>query len=113
MKGKKKDTIEADQQMKLIIGGRIKRVRNRKNMSAQTLADQISMTRNALTQIETGRNAIGAIQLWKIAGALHCSVSEFFPEVPDSSSLQQNDIAQIAEENTKAAVYMKKAYRIK
>lgn len=114
-KSKKKVTIEAetDLQLKKMIGGRIKRIRNRSNKSGRTIAESIGISRSSLTHFETGKNSISAIQLWKIAGVLHCGISEFFPEVPDSSSFVENDAAEIAKESERAAEFMKKVYKIK
>lgn len=115
MKSKKYNIIEQEEDftIKDIIGKRIKRARGRHGQSAQTIAEKVGISRSSLTQIETGRNNISAVLLWKIAGILHCEIKEFFPEVPDSTSLVKNDLEIIAKEDTKAADFMKKAYKIK
>ena len=115
MKTKKCNIIEQedDSTIKEIIGKRIKRARSRHGQSAQTIAEKVGISRSSLTQIETGRNNISATLLWKIAGVLHCEIKEFFPDVPDSTSLEKSDLDIIAKENSKAAEFMKKAFKMK
>ena len=116
MPRKKKGTIEkeeADSRIRLMIGDSIKLARERKHLSVQTVSDQIGISRSALTQIETNRNNISALLLWKIACVLHCSITDFFPEVPESSSLLQSDLDRIAKQNEEAVSLTKKAYNIK
>ncbi len=115
MSRKRKGIIEneADSRIRIMIGERIKRARERKGLSALTLGESVGVSRSAITQIETSRNNVSATLLWRIACALHCSITDFFPEVPESSSLLQSDIDRIAAENVEAAHLMKKAGFIK
>ena len=104
-------SIDSDEELRKILGGRIKRIRNRFDKSASWVAERIGLTRGALTQIENGRNNVSAILLWKIANVLHCDVKEFFPAVPDSTSLSQADLNIIALEDKQAADFAKKAFK--
>lgn len=115
MTRKKNSTIEeedADLHIKAMIGQRIQRARDRLNKSAETVAKKVGISRSALTQIETGRNNVNAVLLWKIAAALHCNISDFFPLVPDSNSLHESDMAIIDKENVDAGKYMREAYKM-
>lgn len=103
--------VETDDDLKRIIGGRVRRARKRLDRTARWLAEQIGSSRVALTQIENGRNNINATLLWKIASVLHCEMKEFFPDVPDSTSLSQTDLNTIALENKQAAEFAKKAFK--
>ncbi len=103
--------VESDDDLKRIIGGRVKRARKRLDRTARWLAEQIGSSRVALTQIENGRNNVNATLLWKIASVLHCEMKEFFPDVPDSTSLSQTDLNTIALENKQAAEFAKKAFK--
>ncbi len=112
MKRKKKGTmeeVEADNRIRKMIGDHIRLARKRKGMNALDLAGAVGVTRSAIAQIETARNNVSAGLLWKIACALHCSIKDFFPEVPESSSLLDSDIERINEENAEAASLMEKA----
>lgn len=106
-----KTKVESDNELKKLIGGKIKRIRRRRDRSARWVAEQADTTRAALTQIENGRNNVNAALLWKIANVLHCDVKEFFPAVPDSTSLNQSDLDIIALEDKQAAEFAKKAFK--
>lgn len=105
--------IDSDAEIKKIIGARIKRIRNRFGKSAEWVAERIGLTRSALTQIENGRNNINATHIWKIASVLKCDIKDFFPAVPDSTSLNQADLDIIALENKQAAEFVKEAFKLK
>ena len=112
----KKGTIEeekANLRIRSMIGERIRLARERKRFSVQTVAEKVGITRSGLTQIETNRSNVSALLLWKIACFLHCSIIEFFPEVPESSLLMQNDIDRVEKINKEAADLAQKAFKIK
>lgn len=115
MAKKKSSTIETrvenDDELKKLIGGKVKRVRRRRDRTARWVAEQANISRIALTQIENGRNNISAVLLWKIASVLHCDIKEFFPAVPDSSALNQADLSTIALEDKQAAEFAKRAFK--
>jgi transcriptional regulator with XRE-family HTH domain len=117
MPTKRKSTIEvginSDDDLKKVIGGRIKRIRKRFDKSASWVAERIGITRGALTQIENGRNNISATMLWKIASIFKCDIKDFFPAVPDSAPLTQADLNVIASEDTQAAEFAKRAFKPK
>jgi len=103
--------VESDIELKKLIAGRLKRTRRRLDKTARWVAEQVGISRVALTQIENGRNNVSAMLLWKIASALHCDIKEFFPAVPDSTSLNQSDLNTIAIEDKQAADFVKKAFK--
>lgn len=103
--------VESDKELKKLIGGKLKRIRRRRDRTARWVAEQSGISRIGLTQIENGRNNITAILLWKIANVLRCDIKEFFPAVPDSTSLSQSDLDTIALEDKQAAEFAKKAFK--
>ena len=103
--------IESDNELKKLIGGKVKRVRRRRDRTARWVAEQAGITRIALTQVENGRNNISSALLWKIANVLHCDIKEFFPAVPDSTALNQSDLDTIALEDKQVAEFAKKAFK--
>jgi len=117
MPTKRKSTIEvginSDDDLKKVIGGRIKRIRKRFDRSASWVAERIGISRGALTQIENGRNNINATLLWKIASIFKCDIKDFFPAVPDSAPLTQADLNVIALEDKQAAEFAKRAFKSK
>jgi transcriptional regulator with XRE-family HTH domain len=117
MAKKKRGIIEVgsqgDVELKELVGARIKRARRHFGRTANWVANNVGVTRGAITQIENGRNNISAILLWKIASVLECDIKEFFPNVPDSRTLNQADFEKISKENERAAAYAKKAYNKK
>lgn len=115
MTRKKTSTIEeedADLHMKQMIGQRIQRARDRMNKSAETVSKKIGISRSALTQIETGRNNVSAVMLWKIAAALHCNINDFFPSVPEAISLREADTAVIDKQDIEAGKFFREAYKM-
>lgn len=94
---------EADRKLRETLGKKIRIARDRLNQSAEVVANKIGISRSGLTQIEKGNNNVNAIMLWKIACALHCKVTDLFPEVPDSRSLYDSDIENIKKDNEQAA----------
>ncbi len=61
------------------------------------------MSREAVTQIENGRNNISAVSIWKLGTLLSCDVSVFFPEIPDGYALTKVDKLKLEEEGGKKA----------
>jgi len=111
----KENTIHVngqDGELKNIIGGRIKRARLRHDRTARWVAEKAGISRISLTQIENGNNNVSAVVLWKIAGVLRCDIREFFPDVPNATTLAETDLSILKEENRKAADFMKKAYNL-
>lgn len=111
-KSNRMDVNAEDQELKKIIGGRIKRVRLRLNRTARWVAEIAGISRISLTQIENGNNNVSAVVLWKIAGALRCDIREFFPDVPNAVTLAEADLEILKEENRKAAEFMKRAHNV-
>jgi transcriptional regulator with XRE-family HTH domain len=103
----------SDDDLKLLIAKRIKRIRGRLGYTAKRVANELGISRSALSQIETGRIHINAVTLCKLAYILKCNVEEFFPKVPNSSSLTESDITLVAQENEQAAEFLKKAFNSK
>ncbi len=100
----------SDDELKLLIAKRIKRIRGRLGYTAKRAALGVGISRSALSQIETGRIHINAVTLCKLAYVLQCNVDEFFPKVPNSSSLTESDVTLVAQENEQAADFFKKAF---
>ncbi len=113
MQKKGKIKKEVNDELKVLIGGRVQRVRKRLDRSALWVAERIGITRGALTQIERGHNNVSAVQLWKIASVLKCDIKDFFPDVPNSAPLTETDLQIIAEENEQAVGFAKKAFNLK
>jgi transcriptional regulator with XRE-family HTH domain len=117
MTKKKGGTINVDAQededLKKIIGSRIQRARRHLGRTADWVARGIGISRGAITQVENGRNNISAALLWRIASVLECDIKDFFPDVPDSKTLNQADYEKIKREDARAALYAKKAFKMK
>lgn len=112
---KKKATLlneqsDAEEAVKKCVGKKISEIRNRLNFSALTVSEHLGISRVAVTQIETGRNNISAVSLWKLATLFGCEVSDFFPDVPDGYALTKVDIHKVAQEDEKAALWAEKIF---
>ncbi len=114
---KKASTIEdrelTEKEIRKDIGRKIKEMRNKLNLSASRLAEKLEVSREAITHIETGRNNISAVSLWKLAVLFKCDLSDFFPTVPDGYALTKVDIHKIAQEDENAAKWAEKLFRRK
>lgn len=60
------------------IGQVIKKIRTNKNITQQSLADAIDMTRPYIARIESGKNSISSDKLTKILDYCNVSYNEFF-----------------------------------
>ena len=64
--------------IKLLVGQRIKEIRNEKKMSQEEVANTAEMERSFITHIESGRRNISVETLQRILSALDISFKEFF-----------------------------------
>ena len=80
------------------IGRRISEMRRKLALSARKVAEELKMSREAVTHIETGRNNISAVSLWKLATLFNCDIEDFFPDVPDGYALTKVDTRKIEQE---------------
>jgi len=105
---KKQATINdrdvADKEIKKEIGRTIKEMRGKLGLSAQTVADNLEISREAVTHMETGRNNVSAVSLWKLAILFNCEMQDFFPTIPDGYALTKVDLHKVAQESGEKAV---------
>lgn len=64
--------------IKLLIGKRVKELRNNLCISQEELADMAGLDRTYITSVECGRRNISIINIEKLAIALKVSLKEFF-----------------------------------
>lgn len=114
---KKKSTINdrdaTENEVRKEVGKKIKEMRNKLGQSALRIAEELDVSREAITHIETGRNNISAVSLWKLATLFNCDVDDFFPTVPDGYALTKVDLHKVAQEDVKAAEWAKKLFKKK
>ena len=116
MKKQKKDTIalgasDTDGEIRKAIGGKIRKLRDRVQHSAASVAERLGISREALTHIETGRNNISATSLWKLATLFGCGIQDFFPDVPDGYTLSPMDTKLLAQEDNRAAKWAEELFK--
>lgn len=92
------------------IGRNIKEMRQKLNLSAAHVAKNLGISREAVTHIETGRNNISAVSLWKLAVLFKCNLKDFFPSVPDGYALTKVDVHMIEQENERAARWAERLF---
>jgi transcriptional regulator with XRE-family HTH domain len=97
------EEAEIDQEIRVEIGTRIAELRRKRKLSARLVGEKLGVSREAVTHIETGRNNITAITLWKLATLFHCNIQDFFPTVPEGFGLTKVDAEKIAQEGGKRA----------
>ncbi len=92
-----------EREIREAIGSRISEMRRKRKLSARLVGEKLGVSREAITHIETGRNNITAIALWKLATLFRCDIKDFFPDVPDGYGLTKVDTDKIAEEGGRSA----------
>lgn len=86
------------------IGNRIAELRRKRKLSARLVGEKLDISREAVTHIETGRNNITALSLWKLAILFECDIGDFFPDVPDGYGLTKVDTDKLEREGGQKAV---------
>lgn len=64
--------------IKVLVGKRVKELRNRLGVSQEELADLAGLDRTYITSVECGRRNISIVNIEKLAKALKVSLAEFF-----------------------------------
>lgn len=96
------------------IGKRIAEMRKQRHLSARHVAENLGLSREAITHIETGRNNLSAVSLWKLATLFDCDIEDFFPDVPNGYALTKVDTSKIEQEGgEKAARWAKTLFQTK
>lgn len=92
--------------LNLIIGNRLKDIRNKRNLSLDEVTKLTGVSKAMLGQIERGQSNPTVSTLWKIATGLKVSFSLFIDEnQEDLKVICQNDIIPIIEDNDKMKLY--------
>jgi transcriptional regulator with XRE-family HTH domain len=109
--GKIKNEESAEHEIRREVGRRISEMRRKLRLSARRVAEELKISREAVTHIETGRNNISAVSLWKLATLFDCAFEDFFPETPDGYALTKVDTRKIEQEGgEKAARWAKELF---
>jgi len=102
---------DIEREIRQAIGNRIAELRRKRKLSARLVGEKLKISREAVTHIETGRNNVTALSLWKLATLFRCDISDFFPDVPDGYGLTKIDTDKIAQEGgQKAATWAKELF---
>ena len=64
--------------IKLLVGKRVKELRNNLGISQEELADLTDLDRTYITSVECGKRNISIVNIEKLAKALKVSLAEFF-----------------------------------
>lgn len=64
--------------IKLLVGQRVRELRNRIGISQEELADLAGLDRTYITSVECGKRNISIVNIEKLANALQVSLKEFF-----------------------------------
>lgn len=64
--------------IRLLVGKRVKELRNKLGISQEELADNCELDRTYITSVERGKRNISIINIEKLAKALNVSLSDFF-----------------------------------
>lgn len=64
--------------IRLLVGKRVKELRNNMCISQEELADMVGLDRTYITSVERGKRNISIVNVEKLAKALQVSLAEFF-----------------------------------
>lgn len=64
--------------IKILVGKRVKELRNKVGISQEELADNAHLDRTYITSVERGKRNISIVNIEKLAKALQVSLAEFF-----------------------------------
>ncbi len=64
--------------VKLLVGKRVKELRNKLGISQEELADLASLDRTYITSVECGKRNISIVNIEKLAIALKVTLKDFF-----------------------------------
>ena len=64
--------------IKILVGKRVKELRNKLGISQEELADLAGLDRTYITSVECGKRNISIVNIEKLATALKVSIKEFF-----------------------------------
>lgn len=64
--------------IKILVGKRVKELRNNLGISQEELADIAELDRTYITSVECGKRNISIVNVEKLANALKVTLSEFF-----------------------------------
>lgn len=64
--------------IKILVGKRVKELRNKVGISQEELADNAHLDRTYITSVERGKRNISIVNVEKLAKALQVSLAEFF-----------------------------------
>lgn len=64
--------------IKILVGKRVKELRNKLGISQEELADIAGLDRTYITSVECGKRNISIVNIEKLAKALNVTLSEFF-----------------------------------
>lgn len=64
--------------IRILVGKRIRELRNNLHISQENLADLAGLDRTYITSVERGNRNISIVNLEKISTALNISLSDFF-----------------------------------
>lgn len=64
--------------IKILVGKRVKELRNKLGISQEELADLASLDRTYITSVECGKRNISIVNIEKLSIALKVTLAEFF-----------------------------------
>ena len=64
--------------IRLLVGKRVKELRNKLGVSQEELADMVGLDRTYITSVECGSRNISIVNIEKLAIALKVTLKEFF-----------------------------------
>ena len=73
---------------KSVLGSRIRQARERKGLSQEALAQAVDKDQRAISEIESGRRKLAAVDLPDFAGALEVPLLYFFEDTDPTDELE-------------------------
>ena len=92
--------------LNLIIGTKLKDIRNKRNLSLDNVAKLTNVSKAMLGQIERGQSNPTVSTLWKISTGLKVSFSSFIDEENEGHKIvHQGNITPLMEDNNRMKLY--------
>jgi len=79
-----------EQDLKALFAGNIKKYRSRRGWSQLKLSENLDISTNFLSEIETGKGWVSPLTLVKLAAALEVEVFELFKPIAATNTTEEN-----------------------
>lgn len=88
-------------EIRRMIGRKIRLRRIRLDITRKDFAERISLSQASVSNIENGKQSLGAERLWEVAVVLGCSPSDLLPPIPDGCKQFEDEARKLEDEEAR------------